>query len=189
MPRSIEDPWRVIQCPGDGSGCQGEFTDDEFPASQRDALYYVRAIEAASPAVDANPLGCTYDEAGRCTKVNPCFGRPKEDECLSPIEERAWSSPIFVDQPRLSAPPKRLTTARARAPRGSPSWPGGIPLAATGWMHTCVTRVEMAVGCFRIAVTSPRRSCVVRRSEPPAAKSASPRAEMAPLALVVRQRC
>jgi len=29
--------------------------------------------------------------------VDPCFGRPDEDECLSETEERAWSSPIFVN--------------------------------------------------------------------------------------------
>jgi hypothetical protein len=96
--KRIEDPWRVIRCPDDPSGCQAAFTDPEFGTSGRDALYYVRAIEAPSPAVDANPLGCTYDESGRCTKVNPCFGRPNQDECLSQTEERAWSSPIFVDQ-------------------------------------------------------------------------------------------
>jgi hypothetical protein len=95
--KRIDDPWRVIQCPSDPSGCQAAFTDPDFPALGRGALYYVRAIEAPSPAVDANPLGCTYDESGRCTKVNPCFGRPNEDECLSQTEERAWSSPIFVD--------------------------------------------------------------------------------------------
>jgi hypothetical protein len=95
--KRIDDPWRVIACPGDPSGCQAEFTDPEFATSDRDALYYVRAIEAPSPAVDANPLGCTYDAEGHCTNLNPCFGRPDEDECLAETEERAWSSPIFVD--------------------------------------------------------------------------------------------
>src|SRR5262249_11620139 len=95
--KRIEDPWQVIRCPGDASGCQGEFSDPEFATAGRDALYYVRAIEAPSPAVDGNPLGCTYDDSGRCTKINPCFGRPNEDQCLAEIEERAWSSPIFVD--------------------------------------------------------------------------------------------
>jgi len=94
----IEDPWQVIHCPTDTAGCQKAFTDPEFEASGRDALYYVRAIEAPSPAVDANPLGCTTDAEGRCTVVNPCFGRPDDDECLTQTEERAWSSPIFVNQ-------------------------------------------------------------------------------------------
>jgi hypothetical protein len=102
--KRIEDPWQVIQCAGDAAGCQAEFSDPEFATSDRDALYYVRAIEAPSGAVDANPLGCTYDASGRCTKLDPCFGRPKSDECLAQSEERAWSSPIFVDHPPQQPP-------------------------------------------------------------------------------------
>jgi hypothetical protein len=94
----IEDPWKVLPCPGDGNGCQAAFTDPEFATGGRDALYYARAIEAPSLAVDADPLGCKYDENGRCTQVNPCFGRPNEDECLAETEERAWSSPIFINR-------------------------------------------------------------------------------------------
>ena len=67
-------------------------------AAGRDALYYARAIEAPSGAVAADPLGCRYDESGRCVEIQPCFGRPASDECLSETEERAWSSPIFVNQ-------------------------------------------------------------------------------------------
>lgn len=94
----VEDPWRVLPCPADGGGCQVAFTDPEFGGSGRDALYYARAIEAPSLAVDADPLGCTRDESGRCVELDPCFGRPAEDECLAETEERAWSSPIFVQQ-------------------------------------------------------------------------------------------
>jgi hypothetical protein len=100
----IDDPWQVISCPGDASGCQAAFTDPEFATSARDALYYVRAIEAPSLAVDVNPLGCKYDDEGRCTQINPCFGRPNQDECLAQTEERAWSSPIFVDHEAGAAP-------------------------------------------------------------------------------------
>jgi hypothetical protein len=96
----VSDPWKVIACPGDPEGCQVAFTDNEFEASGRDALYYVRAIEAPSPAVDADPLHCRRDDAGRCVEVDPCFGRPAGDDCLAETEERAWSSPIFVDQAR-----------------------------------------------------------------------------------------
>jgi hypothetical protein len=74
------------------------FSDPEFPGSGRDALYYVRAIEAPSLAVDADPLGCTRDDSGRCIEVKPCFGRPNDDDCLAETEERAWSSPIFIGQ-------------------------------------------------------------------------------------------
>ncbi len=93
----IEDPWRVIPCSGDPAGCSAAFTDPEFTGSGRDALYYVRAVEAESPAVQADPLGCTYDEEGRCVTTAPCVDRPWDDDCMAPTEERAWSSPIFVD--------------------------------------------------------------------------------------------
>ena len=94
----IEDPWQVHACPGDPAGCQIAFTDTEFLTTARDAVYYVRAIEAPSPAVGADPLGCRYDESGRCVEVDACSQRPDDDDCLAETEERAWSSPIFVDQ-------------------------------------------------------------------------------------------
>jgi len=93
----VEDPWRVLPCAPNPDGCQVAFSDDEYAASGRDMLYYVRAIEEPSLAVAADPLGCKRDEAGRCVEVSPCFGRPAEDDCLAETEERAWSSPIFLD--------------------------------------------------------------------------------------------
>ncbi|HVH20523.1 MAG TPA: DUF3604 domain-containing protein [Myxococcota bacterium] len=93
----IEDPWRVFRCQPDLSGCVVTFSDDGFASGRRDALYYARAIEASSPAVDADPLSCERDAEGRCVKMRPCFERPVDDDCLAPTEERAWSSPIFVD--------------------------------------------------------------------------------------------
>ncbi len=93
----IEDPWRTFACRGDASGCQAAFTDPDFHKAGRDALYYVRAIEAPSPAVGADPLGCSRDESGRCTSVDLCSQRPADDDCLAETEERAWSSPIFLE--------------------------------------------------------------------------------------------
>jgi hypothetical protein len=92
----VEDPWRTFACPMDPTGCQAAFTDEDFVRAGRDTLYYVRAIEAPSLAVAANPLGCRRDATGRCVDVDPCWGRPDSDDCLAPTEERAWSSPIFV---------------------------------------------------------------------------------------------
>ena len=75
-------------------------TDEEYATSGRDALYYVRAIEVPSLAVQADPLGCTRDEVtDRCIAVSPCRDRPWEDDCLAETEERAWSSPIYVRPP------------------------------------------------------------------------------------------
>jgi hypothetical protein len=92
----IEDPWQVFQCGDDPTGCSVEFSDPDFNTSRRDAVYYVRAIEEPSEAVNGALLDCEYDESGTCISINP---RPvsNDDDRLSPIEERAWSSPIFVD--------------------------------------------------------------------------------------------
>ena len=110
----IEDPWKVIECDGNPEGCEVTFTDDEFRSSGRNALYYVRAIEAPSMAVGADPLGCTRNDSGACVDVSPCFGKPWDDDCLSETEERAWSSPIFVDQ--KPARTVAATTAASEAP-------------------------------------------------------------------------
>jgi hypothetical protein len=96
----IEDPWKSLPCPGDPSGCEVAFEDADFLAGARDALYYVRAIEEPTQAVNAANLRCAYDAEGNCVKVNPCYGDWRtdyQDDCLAPAEERAWSSPIFVD--------------------------------------------------------------------------------------------
>jgi hypothetical protein len=95
----IDDPWRVFECEPDPSGCAVAFSDPEFSSAGRDVLYYVRAIEEPSAAVNAGNLRCEYDEQGRCLKVDPCFGDYRtdyEEDCLAQTEERAWSSPIFV---------------------------------------------------------------------------------------------
>ena len=76
-----------------------EFVDRELMASGREAVYYVRAIQDPTPAVNAGNLRCRLDEAGRCVEARPCYGDYRtspEDDCLSPNAERAWSSPIYV---------------------------------------------------------------------------------------------
>jgi Protein of unknown function (DUF3604) len=96
----IEDPWRVFPCQTDPAGCVVRFEDPEFASAGRDALYYVRAIEQPSPVINAQNLRCTYDAEGNCVEVHPCYGdyrTPDDDDCAEPSEERAWSSPIFVN--------------------------------------------------------------------------------------------
>jgi len=92
----IEDPWRVLDCDPDPTGCAATFTDPDFQTSGRDALYYVRAIETPSPAVNADNLRCERDETGRCISVHACLDVPNSDDCLADTEQRAWSSPIFL---------------------------------------------------------------------------------------------
>ena len=96
----IQDPWKTFDCSADPDGCEVNFIDEEYPTLGRDAVYYVRAIESPSLAVNADNLRCEYDAEGNCKKVNLCYGDRRgdmNDDCLAINEERAWSSPIFVD--------------------------------------------------------------------------------------------
>ncbi len=95
----IEDPWRSFDCPDDPLGCTVEFEDDEFVSAGREAIYYARAVQEATPMINADNVRCEYSEQGDCIAVNPCYGdyRTADDEdCLAEAEQRAWSSPIFV---------------------------------------------------------------------------------------------
>jgi hypothetical protein len=104
----IEDPWRSFACPADRGGCQVVFEDADFPSLGRDTVYYARAVEEKSQAVNAAGLRCTYDADGNCVSMNPCWGdwrTPESDGCLAETEERAWSSPIYVDWTAPASPP------------------------------------------------------------------------------------
>lgn len=93
----IEDPWRVHRCRPDPEGCRFVFTDPDFEGAGRDAVYYVRAIEEPIQAINADNLRCKRGEDGACLEVDPCDPQPYDAECLAETEQRAWSSPIFVD--------------------------------------------------------------------------------------------
>jgi hypothetical protein len=96
----IQDVWQSFECPMNGEGCSITFTDESFESFSRDASYYVRAVQEPSAVINANNLRCTYNESGECEKVNICHGdfkTAREDDCLSTSEEKAWSSPIFVN--------------------------------------------------------------------------------------------
>jgi hypothetical protein len=76
------------------------FEDEEFAASGRDVLYYARAIQEVTPAIDGATMRTEFDENGAAISIDICSGSYRtaaEDDCLAPVNERAWSSPIFVD--------------------------------------------------------------------------------------------
>ena len=95
----IEDPWRSFECDGRPEGCAVTFDDPDYAGLGRDTVYYVRAMEASTPGINAGGLGCERDAAGNCTKVNGCRN-DATDDCLADHEPRAWSSPIFLDWPK-----------------------------------------------------------------------------------------
>jgi hypothetical protein len=95
----IEDPWRRFPCDPDPAGCAVRFEDPEFAAAGREAVYYVRALQEATAAVNGSNLRASFDADGNAVAVTPCYGghrTPHDDDCLAPVQERAWSSPIFA---------------------------------------------------------------------------------------------
>ena len=95
----IEDPWKVFECPTHNPKCEVSFTDNEFKIGQRDALYYVRAIEEKTLIANGNTSRNEVDTDGNVIKVNICSGSyitDANDDCLSEKGHQAVSSPIYT---------------------------------------------------------------------------------------------
>jgi hypothetical protein len=70
--------------------------------ASRNTVYYVRALQQETPAINGANLRTVFDDGGRPLESAPCFANHRSDDsddCLAPVQERAWSSPIFVDRP------------------------------------------------------------------------------------------
>jgi len=92
----IDDAWKIFDCPSDGI-CDITFIDEEF---SRDSVYYVRAIQEMTPAINGEQI--QFKQENNDTVITICKGSYQTDlgdDCLHMVEERAWSSPIFVNKP------------------------------------------------------------------------------------------
>ncbi len=98
----IEDPWKRFDCAPDPAGCAVSFEDEDFVSDGRDSLYYVRAVQTETQEIIGAGLGTTFDDQGRAISIDWC---EPGSACLGPSQERAWSSPIFVDYGPPDAPP------------------------------------------------------------------------------------
>ncbi len=79
--------WQTVYCAGDDAqeglaDCWATFEDPGFQSLDRNVVYYVRAIQEPTDAVNGTQLPCSSEE---------------DDSCLSLVSERAWSSPIFLN--------------------------------------------------------------------------------------------
>jgi hypothetical protein len=87
----IQDPWMTIPCNGTGE-CIAEFEDQNF---SRDSVYYVRALQEATEAIN----GSSISEREEFKLCKGSFRTDLNDDCLSYTNERAWSSPIYINKP------------------------------------------------------------------------------------------
>ena len=92
----IHDVWKSFEC-SNNQFCEITFTDEEF---SRDSAYYVRAIQEPTLAINGKQIEIYPDQEKNIANI--CKGSYQtnlDDDCLSQSQERAWSSPIFVNKP------------------------------------------------------------------------------------------
>jgi hypothetical protein len=88
----IDDAWKSISCEGK-SECIVKFEDQGYT---RDSVYYVRAIQESTPAINGKNFLAEGNEFKLC---KGSFRTSLTDDCLSDSNERAWSSPIYLNKP------------------------------------------------------------------------------------------
>ena len=88
----IQDAWKIISC-NQSEECLIEFEDGQY---SRDSIYYVRAIQEPTLAINGAQTK-ESDSAFQLCKGS--FRTDFNDDCLNLANERAWSSPIYINKP------------------------------------------------------------------------------------------
>jgi hypothetical protein len=88
----INNEWKSFSCKNQ-SECIIEFEDENY---SRDSVYYVRAIQELTPAINGENVSASSEEFQLC---KGSFRTDLQDNCLGEVNERAWSSPIYLNKP------------------------------------------------------------------------------------------
>jgi hypothetical protein len=88
----INDAWQTFSC-DNKSECLIEFEDENY---SRDSVYYARAIQEPTLAINGNQFSGGDKDFLLC---KGSFRTELSDDCLGLAGERAWSSPIYLNKP------------------------------------------------------------------------------------------
>ena len=88
----IDDSWQTFSCSSQ-SECLIEFEDENY---SRDSVYYARAIQESTLAINGNQFTGGDEDFKLC---KGSFRTELSDDCLELTGERAWSSPIYLNKP------------------------------------------------------------------------------------------
>ena len=92
----ILDAWKSFDCPKNNGHCELTFTDEGYT---RDSIYYARAIQAETKSINGKQIQVEKIDGKKAKICKGSYLTDINDDCLFDANERAWSSPIFVNKP------------------------------------------------------------------------------------------